>query len=180
MGVGVAAPGPLDGWLRELGVRPLAREEREGVTSWDLELHGRRRRDIRITVILQPEFACLAWVHYAPPLGDSFRKSYRQLLRWNDELPFTKFALAEDERLILTAELPAEDLDRDRLGLALARLVAVCDLLRDASSAWIWPAGPPPPPGADAQPSPLLERFAAGLGELALAEPGGSELEVGA
>ena len=40
----------------------------------------------------------LLWVHFAPPLNDSFRVSYRQFLRWNDELPFVKFALSADER----------------------------------------------------------------------------------
>ena len=72
--------------------------------------------------------AVLLWVHYAPPLNDSFRVSYRQLLRWNDELPFVKFALSDDERPVLTAELPVAGLDRDALGLAVCRLLAVCDL----------------------------------------------------
>ncbi len=157
---------PVDRWLQELGVVALARGEREGVLSWDLLLHGRRRRDVRITLILQPGFACLAWAHYAPPLGDGFRKGYRQLLRWNDELPFAKFALAADERLILTAELPVDCLDRDRLGLALARLIALCDLLRDDSRAWIWPGGAPPSPSPEARPSELLERYAEALREL--------------
>jgi hypothetical protein len=106
-------------------------------------------------------------VHYAPPIGDGFRRSYRQLLRWNDELPFAKFGLAEDERLVLTAELAADGLDRDRLGVALARLLGMCDLLLDASRQWIWPLGtqPAPPPGAN--PSALLERYAGELAELA-------------
>lgn len=167
-----AAPATaLEGWLAELGIAPLDHGEREGVHSWDVVLHGRRRRDIRITLILQPSVACLAWVHYAPPLADGFRKSYRQLLRWNDELPFAKFGLAEDERLVLTAELPAAGLDRDRLGLALARLVGMCDLLLDASRHWIWPLGSQPAAPKGARPSALLERYAEQLAELTPAPP---------
>ena len=74
-------------------------------SSWDLRLDGRRRPDIRVTLILDPESAMLFWVHFAPPLNDSFRVSYRQFLRWNDELPFVKFALSEDDRPMLTAEV---------------------------------------------------------------------------
>jgi hypothetical protein len=137
------------------------------VESWDLVLDGRRRRDIRVTLILDPALALLCWVHYAPPLNDSFRVSYRKLLRWNDELPFVKFAIAPDERPILTSELGIGQLDRDALGLALARLVAVCDLLVEESVAWLWPRAKkaPTPEGAPRNPQ-LLERFADQLGEL--------------
>jgi hypothetical protein len=123
-----------------------------------------------VTLILDPTLALLCWVQYAPPINESFRVSYRMLLRWNDELPFVKFAVSEDERPILTVELPVAPLDRDALGTALARLVAVCDLLLLDSARWLQPPGgrkgawPPPPP---AVPSPLLERYADRLGELA-------------
>ena len=70
-----------------------------------------------------------------------------QLLRWNDELPFIKFAISADERPVLTAELPVATLDRDALGVALARLVTVCDLLLDDSLKWLHP-------GAKAAPTP--------------------------
>ena len=81
----------------------------------------------------------LCWVHYAPPITDSFRVSYRKFLRWNDELPFVKFAVSVDERPVLTAELPVATLDRDALGTALVRLVTVCDLLLDESLKWLFP-----------------------------------------
>ncbi|MEZ4597878.1 MAG: YbjN domain-containing protein [Chloroflexota bacterium] len=161
--------GRVDGWLRELGVPVDARAERDGVTSWDIVLDGRLRGDIQVTVILDPALAALCWVHYAPPINESFRVSYRMLLRWNDELPFVKFAISEDERPMLTTELPVAMLDRDALGTALARLVAVCDLLLLESARWLEPSGsrkgawPPPPPRS---PSPLLERYGERLGEL--------------
>ena len=176
-GVGPDAGTPassVDGWLAELGLEVVERAEREGIVSWDVLLDGRRRHDIRMTLILDPALALVAWVHYAPPLSDSFRKSYRQFLRWNDELPFVKFALSADERPVLTSEVAAADLSLDALGLTVARLVGVCDLLLDESVRWLWPGtkGPPDPQGASRNGA-LLERYAAQLAELAV--PAGVE-----
>lgn len=135
--------------------------------SWDLVLDGRRRRDIRLTLILDPQLALVGWVHFVPPLSDSFRKSYRQFLRWNDELPFVKFALSSDERPVLSAELPAATLDGHAAGLMLARLIGVCDLLLDESLHWLWPgakqAPEPKEPGRNER---LLDRYTAELAEL--------------
>jgi hypothetical protein len=125
----------VDGWLTEFGLTPIEREEREGATSWDLILDGRKRRALRVTLILDPDVAMIAWVHLAPPISDSFRKTYRQLLRWNDELPFAKFAVSEDERPILTAEIAAAGLDLDAVGGLLARVLAITDLVHDQSMA---------------------------------------------
>jgi hypothetical protein len=162
-------PGRVDAWLEELGIPVHERAERDGVTSWDVTLDGRRRPGILVTLILDPGLALLCWVHYAPPINESFRVSYRMLLRWNDELPFVKFAVSDDERPVLTIEIAVATLDRDVLGTALARLVAVCDLLWLESARWLSPPGapkgswPPPPPSA---PTPLLARYADHLGEL--------------
>ena len=131
-----------------------------------------RRHDIRVTLILDPALALLCWVHYAPPISDSFRVSYRKLLRWNDELPFVKFAVSADERPVLTAELPVATLDRDALGVALARLVTVCDLLLDESLKWLYPgARVAPTPGRASRHEALLARYASALGELAAPPP---------
>ena len=46
---------------------------------------------------------------------------------------------------MLTAELPSASLDRDALGIAIARLLAVCDLLLDRSVRWLWPGAKAPP-----------------------------------
>jgi len=138
------------------------------VASWDLLVDGRRRRGIRLTLILDPAVGLVAWVHFAPPLSDSFRKSYHQFLRWNDELPFVKFALSADERPVLASEVPAAELGLESLGLTVARLVTVCDLLLDESARWLWPgakAAPAPATG----PSPheaFLQRYADQLAEL--------------
>jgi Putative bacterial sensory transduction regulator len=162
------AAADVEAWLTELGLEPLERADREGVSSWDLVLDGRRRAALRITLILDPALALIAWAHFAPPINDSFRKSYRLLLRWNDETPFVKFALAEDERPVLTAELPAAALDRDAVGLALARLLAVADRLHDPATAWLkggaWSTDAPA--NDDGPGARLLDRYARELDEL--------------
>jgi hypothetical protein len=161
----------IDRWLKELSVRPIERAQREGVHSWDLLLDGRSRRRIRLTLILVPGLALLAWVHYAPPLTDSVRRTYRQMLRWNDELPLVKFALADEERPVLTAELAIGSLSRDGLGAMVARLLAVCDLLHQESKSWTERVGSPTEGAGPAGPR-LIERYAEALGELAEPRPG--------
>ena len=157
----------VDRWLTELALTPLERAERDGISSWDLRLDGRRRPDVRVTVILDPAAAMFLWVHYAPPLNDSFRVSYRQLLRWNDELPFVKFALADDDRPVLTAEIEAHALDRDAMGLALVRLLAVCDLTYERAVVWLHPGRKQPPAmGRPSRQAALFDRFGARVGEL--------------
>lgn len=157
--------------MAELGLTPIERDEREGATSWDLILDGRKRRGLRVTLILDPEVALIAWVHLAPPLADSFRKTYRQLLRWNDEFPFAKFAVSEDERPMVTAEIVAAGLDLGAMGGLLARVLAICDLIHDQAltlmgelrrrHATLAAASEPDPAGVA-----LLERYAADLVEL--------------
>ena len=157
----------VDGWLTELGLEPVERAERDGISSWDLRLDSRRRGDIRLTLILDPAHTLLLWVHFAPPLNDSFRVSYRQFLRWNDELPFVKFALSDEDRPVLTRELPLDGLDIDALGVAVCRLLAVCDLTLDRSVVWLFPgARTAPPLERPSRQAALFERYAQELAEL--------------
>jgi hypothetical protein len=123
----------IERWLGDLGLEPLQRAEREGITAWDIDLDGRRRFDLRTTLILDPALGLICWAHLAPPIGDGLRKAYRLLLQWNDEFPFAKFSLAADGRPVLAVELPGRFLDQKELGLALARDRRHCG----------------PPPGAD-------------------------------
>lgn len=161
----------IDSWLQELGLTPIERAQREGSTSWDLVLNGRRRRGVRVTLIFDPALALLAWVHFGPPLSDNFRKTYRQLLRWNDELPFAKFALSEDERPVLTAEVPATGLTRDVVGTLIARVLAICDLVHEPVLALMGELSRKQAALATAERDPagvaLLDRYASELGELA-------------
>ncbi|HSG84994.1 MAG TPA: YbjN domain-containing protein [Candidatus Limnocylindrales bacterium] len=163
-----ASAADVEQWLQELSLVPTDRAEREGIHSWDLDLDGRRRFDVPVTLILDPALALVVWVHFAPPIGDGFRRSYRKLLRWNDEFPFVKFAVAEDERPVLTMELPVETLDRDALGAAIARLLAICDQLLEDSADWLWIGGRIPPRGDRvSRQVQLFARYADQLGELA-------------
>ena len=166
----------IDEWLAQFGLAAVERVEREGATSWDVVLDGRKRRGLRVTLILVPEVALIAWAHLAPPISDNFRKTYRQLLRWNDELPFAKFAVSQDERPILTMELPLSGgLDADVVGRLLARALAISDLVHDDSMdmmgelrrrhARVTAESEPNPAGVA-----LLERYAADLEEISRAE----------
>jgi hypothetical protein len=178
-GASTGAPSPADveRWLTELGLRPIDQGERAGVASWDLVLDGRRRFDLRITVILEPSLALICWAHLAPPINDMFRKSYRKLLRWNDEFPFAKFSVGEDERPLLAVELPIAEVHPgegpEALGLALARIVGIADRLLEDTAPWLWIGGRMPDQ-SDRIPRnlPFLERFDDRLAELA---PSGDE-----
>src|SRR6476660_4204607 len=140
-GTPLVRPADVERWLADLGLEPVDQAERDGTASWALVLDGRRRFDIRVTIILDPALALICWAHYAPPIGDMFRKSYRRLLRWNDEFPFAKFSVAEDERPLLAVEIPiatAAEAAGDGLGVSLARIVGIADRLLDESKDWIW------------------------------------------
>ena len=165
-------PDDIERWLRDLGLEPGERSSREGLAAWDVSLDGGVRRDLRVTVILDPSLGVIAWAHLAPPIGDALRKTYRTLLRWNDEFPFAKFSIAEDGRPILAVEIPSRWLDEDELGLALARIVAIADRVFDGCREWLWIGGRVPDGYADRprRTEGLRARFAARLGELVTAQ----------
>jgi hypothetical protein len=160
-------PADVERWLGELGLVALDRVDRDGVTSWDLRLDGRRRFDLPVTLILDPSLALICWVHFAPPIGDAFRKSFRKLLRWNDEYPFVKFSLAEDDRPILASELPLRTADRDELGLAIARSLLIADQLLEEAAGWLWIGGRiPDQTDRVSRGAELIARYADRLAEL--------------
>jgi hypothetical protein len=165
-----AAPGAdqVESWLAGFDVAPGPRVERDGVTAWDVVLDGRRRRDLRTTLILDPGLGLIVWAHLAPPIGDGLRRAYRTLLRWNDEYPLAKFSVADDGRPILAVELPTRWLDADELGLALARIAGIADRLFEETRGWLWIGGRVPAGYEDreSRTAALLERFAPRLPEL--------------
>jgi hypothetical protein len=150
--------------MRDLGLSPGKARRRDGVSSWDLRVDGRRRHGIPVTVIHAPGVGCLVWVPFAPPLRDEFRKSYRKLLRWNEEYPFVKFGVTEDERPVMGVEVAEASLGQETLGEALARCVAMCDHL--AAETVRWQDGTGPFTGRAASGAQLLERYADRLREL--------------
>ncbi|HEX5591468.1 MAG TPA: YbjN domain-containing protein [Candidatus Limnocylindrales bacterium] len=158
----------VEAWLGALGLAPGPRVDRDGVSAWDVVIDGRRRRDLRTTLILDPGLGLIVWGHLAPPLGDGLRKTYRALLRWNDEFPLAKFSITDDGRPILAVEIPNRWLDADELGLALARIAGIADRLFDETRPWVWIGGRLPDGYGDGPPrtSLLLERFAPRLPEL--------------
>lgn len=158
----------VETWLGELGLVPGARAERAGIVAWDVALDGRLRRDLRTTLILDPAIGAIVWAHLAPPIGDGLRKSYRMLLRWNEDFPLAKFSVADDGRPILAVEVPARWLSLDELGLAMARVVLVADQVFDETRGWLWIGGRVPDDYA-ARPmrnEPLLDRYQTRLGDL--------------
>ena len=163
-----ATPEAIEAWLAELALVPGTRVERDGVSAWDLTLDGRTRRDLRITLILDPSIGAIVWAHLAPPLLDGLRKAYRTLLRWNDEFPLVKFSIADDGRPTAAVEVPTRWLDADELGLALARVSGVADRLFEETRGWIWIGGRVPD-GYSERPirnEALHDRYAGRLGEL--------------
>jgi len=160
-------------WLAELGLEAGAEVERDGIVAWDLAVDGRTRRDLRVTVILDPALGAIVWAHLAPPLLDGLRKAYRTLLRWNDEFPLAKFSIADDGRPIAAVEIPTRWLDADELGLALARVAGVADRVFEETRGWLWIGGRVPD-GYAQRPirnEALLRRFAPQLGELVVGAP---------
>jgi hypothetical protein len=170
-GASTVRPADVERWLTDLDLQPIERAERDGIASWDLVLDGRRRFDLRVTVILDPSLALICWAHFAPPINDMFRKSYRKLLRWNDDFPFAKFSVGDDEQPLLAVELPIDSLrpadGPDTLGMALARIVGIADRLLDESKAWLWIGGRMPDQTARSRRNEaFLARFASRLPEL--------------
>jgi Putative bacterial sensory transduction regulator len=163
------APEALESWLAGVGLAAGPRTERDGIAAWDLVLDGRRRRGLPVTVILDPSVGLIVWALLAPPLGDGLRKTYRTLLRWNDEYPLAKFSVTDDGRPILAVELPPRWLDAEELGLALARVVLIADRLFEETRAWLWIGGRVPDGYGSSKPrnEALLTRYAARLAELA-------------
>ena len=168
--IGATSAADIERWFAALDLTPTERADRDGIAAWDLVLDGRRRFDLRVTVILDPGLGLICWAHYAPPITDMFRKSYRRLLKWNDEFPFAKFSVGDDERPLLAVEqsiAAAAVAGADGLGLALARIVGIADRLLDESKDWIWIGGRAPDLGDRISRNPaLLARFAPLLPEL--------------
>ncbi|CAB4926421.1 unannotated protein [freshwater metagenome] len=152
--------------LASLGIVSATPHQRDDATVWDLELDGAKRRGLRVSLIYDARKggALLIWAHLAPPLGDGLRKSYRQLLEWNDRFTYAKFSIATDGRPTLSVELHAEEATGAQLTEGLARVVLIADALVTETAEWIWIGGKiPPDPGTERRNGALL----AAAGDLA-------------
>ena len=129
---------PLDVWLSELGVEVIGGGGAPGdeAFSRDLLLDGTRRFDLRVTVAWVDGVGLSAWAYYGADAMEVPKRVYARMLRANFEYPFVKFALTDDDRPMLMAELPPVGLDRVALARTLVRLTIVADrLLEETASA---------------------------------------------
>ncbi|HEX9738728.1 MAG TPA: hypothetical protein VGA91_05800, partial [Candidatus Limnocylindria bacterium] len=114
---------PIDAWLEELGLAVVGRGAAPlGLAlSRDVILDGERRFDLRVTVAWAAGMGVHLWAYYGPDAMELPRRTLLRLLAANAEYPFVKFAVTEEDRPMLIAELPPAAVDRDELGRALAR-----------------------------------------------------------
>ena len=99
--------------------------------SRDVILDGDRRFDLRVTVAWASGMGLHLWGYYGLDAMELPRRTLLRLLSANAEYPFVKFAVTEEDRPMLIAELPPTAVSRDELGLALTRMVVVADRLLD-------------------------------------------------
>ena len=139
------APGRGRALARRARPQPLERVDREGVTSWDLVLDGRRRFDLPDHADPRSRrSALICWVHFAPPIGDSFRKSYRRCCAGTTSSRSPSSRWPRTSGRSSPPSCRSRTLDRDELGLALARILAISDQLLDESAGWLWLGGTDP------------------------------------
>jgi len=105
--------------------------------SRDVLLDGTRRFDLRATVAWVEGVGLSAWAYYGDEEMEIPKRVYARMLRANYEYPFVKFALTDDDRPMLMAELPPAGLDRAALGRTLVRLTVVADRLLDETASAI-------------------------------------------
>lgn len=108
----------------------------ESAYTRDLMLDGERRFDLRTTVAWVEGVGLSVWAYYGLEAMEMPKRVFHLMLRANYEYPFVKFALTDDDRPMLVAELPGAGLDRNALGRALTAITVVADrLLEETASA---------------------------------------------
>jgi hypothetical protein len=132
----IEPPPPLDAWLGELGLEIVAGTAApEGpALSRDVVLDGERRFDLRVTIAWAEGMGLHLWGYYGLDAMELPRRTLLRLLGANAEYPFLKFAVTEEDRPMLIAEIPPGAVDRDELGRGLARIVLVSDRLLEETA----------------------------------------------
>lgn len=110
-------------------------EDGAGALTRDLLLDGERRFDLRVTVAWVSGIGLSLWAYYGLEQMEIPRRVLLRMLRANFEYPYLKFGITDDDRPMLTTELPSSALSRDELGRGLARLVVMADRLLEETAA---------------------------------------------
>jgi len=155
---------PIDAWLDELGLDAVGRGEapQELALSRDVILDGERRFDLRVTIAWAAGMGLHLWGYYGPDAMELPRRTLLRLLSANAEYPFVKFAVTEEDRPMLIAELPPDTVGRDELGRALVRIAVVADRLLEETAPAVAERGRLPDWGGRTGRNPdLLARFRA-------------------
>lgn len=134
MSDGASRP-PLEAWAGELELEVVARggSAADPAYTIDLVLDGRRRFDLRVTVAWVDGVGTSVWAYYGPEEMEIPKRVLRTMLRANYDHPFMKFALTDDDRPMLMAELGQRH-DRDDLARALVRMTVLADRLLEPTA----------------------------------------------
>lgn len=132
----VDATPPLDAWLEDLGLDVVGGTAvPQGLAlSRDVILDGERRFDLRVTIAWAEGLGLHLWGYYGLDAMELPRRTLLRLLGANAEYPFVKFAVTDEDRPMLIAELPPSAVDRDELGRALTRMAVIADRLLDETA----------------------------------------------
>jgi hypothetical protein len=102
--------------------------------SRDVILDGERRFDLRVTIAWAAGMGLHVWGFYGPDGMELPRRTLLRLLSANAEYPFLKFAVTDEDRPMLIAEVPPDAVSLDELGRALTRLAVVSDRLLEETA----------------------------------------------
>lgn len=156
---------PIDAWLDELGLDVVGRgaaPPNSAALSRDVILDGERRFDLRVTIAWAAGMGLHLWGFYGPDGMELPRRTLLRLLSANAEYPFVKFAVTDEDRPMLIAEVPPDAVSLNELGRALARMVVVSDRLLEETAPAIADRGQLPDwAGRTGRNPQLLTRFQA-------------------
>jgi hypothetical protein len=126
----------LDEWLTQLGVEVVDGSGGPGdpAFSRDVIIDGERRFGMRGTVAWGAGVCLSLLADYGQEAMEIPRRVLHAMLRANFDQPMVKFAMTDDDRPMLMAELPLAAVNREELGRGLARLAIVADRLLEETA----------------------------------------------
>lgn len=144
------------------GAAPTGAAPPGSALSRDVILDGERRFDLRVTIAWATGMGLHLWAYYGPDGMELPRRTLLRLLSANAEYPFVKFAVTDEDRPMLIAEVPPDAVSLDELGRALTRIAVVSDRLLEETAPAIADRGRLPDwGGREGRNAPLLARFRA-------------------